>query len=243
MFKIAFMLCLAAAVACGSDGNTTDPKPPQDFPPRAVETFEPQTLQAGRDVLTIDFRTAFQDPEGMGLTYAATSSNASVLTVSFSGTVLKITAVAEGSATASVEARDSGGNTARITIAVTVTPAPVIHVDDDKVYTQAPYLEVGGGRIGWFATSPSGLTAQGTGACIEIDPKQTFTEQNLRFQVTRSRWQKRDDYYASGWITVEGSERNDNSLCLITFPGPGQYRLVVDVNGNRISSNVVVGSN
>ena len=70
-----------------------------------------------------------------------------------------------------------------------------------------------------------------------------IVEQNLRFQVTRSRWQKRDDYYASGWITVEGSERNDNSLCLITFPGPGQYRLVVDVNGNRISSNVVVGSN
>ncbi|MDD9947959.1 MAG: hypothetical protein OXU48_00330 [candidate division Zixibacteria bacterium] len=76
-----------------------EPRPPDDFPPRTVETFEAQTLTAERERLMINFATAFEDPEGRPLRYSAESSDVSVLTAAMSGSVLTIKPLAEGSAT------------------------------------------------------------------------------------------------------------------------------------------------
>ncbi len=65
---------------------------------------------------------------GRPLSYSAESSDASVLTVAMSGPVLTIDPLTEGTATVSIRATDPGGNSATITIPVTVN-APA-HPDE-----------------------------------------------------------------------------------------------------------------
>ena len=111
-----YLLLIALATGWGYGGDTSvEPRPPDDFPPWAVETFEAQTLTAERKRLIINFATAFEDPERRPLSYSAESSDVSVLTAAMSGSVLTTTPLAEGSATVSVKASDPGGNSATIT--------------------------------------------------------------------------------------------------------------------------------
>lgn len=66
------------------------------------------------------------------------------------------------------------------------------------------------------------------------------------YQSDESRWQTRDD---SGWITIPGTERNDNRLCVYIPTEPSLYRLVVELirtlvatgsqTAGRLSSNVL----
>lgn len=51
--KLAAALALSVAVISCGYGKTVEPAPPPDFPPRVVETFEPQTLTAEIEILTI----------------------------------------------------------------------------------------------------------------------------------------------------------------------------------------------
>ena len=62
----------------------------------------------------------FRDPDGDRLTHTAASSNAGVLTVSVSGSVLTLVAVAPGSATVTVTATDPGGLAETQQLSVTV---------------------------------------------------------------------------------------------------------------------------
>lgn len=84
------LISLAMGLGCGGDTGV-ESRPPEDFPPRAVETIEAQTLTAERERLMVNFATAFEDPEGRPLGYSAESSDVSVLTVAMSGSVLTTT--------------------------------------------------------------------------------------------------------------------------------------------------------
>ena len=75
--------------------------------PVAEGTIDDQGLVVGDDV-TVDVTDNFSDPDGDDLTYAATSSDTAVATVSTEGAVVTITAVAAGSATVTVTATDPG---------------------------------------------------------------------------------------------------------------------------------------
>lgn len=232
------ILLTALALGCGGD-SSVEPITPRDLAPTAVETFESQTLTAERDRLTIDFGTAFRDPEEQTLRYSAESSDVSVLTVAMSGSVLTITPLTEGSATVSVKATDPGGNNATITISVTVNPPA--HPDDDENYQRLPRLVVTANSVEFF-----GLSAQGSGSCIEVDPQAVYGTgfESASFQFHHSRWQVQD---AFGWITITGTVRSENRLCVYTPTESGLYRMVGDVTISqgtqqselRFSSNVL----
>ncbi|MDE2846551.1 MAG: hypothetical protein OXO51_07600 [Gemmatimonadota bacterium] len=231
------VLLVAIGMGCGGD-KSVEPRPQQDFPPRAVETFEAQTLTAERERLMIDFATAFNDPEERPLSYSAESSHPSVLTVAISGSVLTITPLAEGSATVSVKASDPGGNSATITISVTVN-APA-HPDDDENYQPLSRLIVTANSVEFF-----GLSAQGSGSCIDVDPQTVYGSgyEAASYRFHHSRWQRQDEF---GWITIPGTVRGENKLCVYAPPQSGLYRMVGDVTISRdgqtrlrFSSNVL----
>ena len=211
---------IALAMGCGGD-KIVEPRPEEDFPPRAVERFEAQTLTAERDRLMIDFATAFKDPEEQTLRFSAESSDISILTVAMSGSVLTITPLAEGSATVSVKASDPGGNSATITIPVTVNAPP--HPDDDENYHTLSRVIVTANSVEFF-----GLFAQGAGSCIDVDPQTVYGTQleSAWYRFHHSRWQRQDEF---GWTTIPGTVRGENQLCVYAPPESGLYRMVGDV--------------
>ncbi|WP_420635815.1 Ig-like domain-containing protein [Candidatus Palauibacter sp.] len=88
-------------------------------PPESTDVIPDQTLEPGEDYWFLAF-AYFDDPDRDRLTYSATTSNASVATVTVSGSRVTIDAVAEGTATITVRASDPDGLAAEQDVAVTV---------------------------------------------------------------------------------------------------------------------------
>ena len=96
----------------------SDPCPTNNAP-MAVGTIPEQTVPDGSSK-TMDVSTYFSDADGDALTYGATSSDTAVATVSVSGSMVTIMAVAAGSATITVMANDGTADSDAQTIMVTV---------------------------------------------------------------------------------------------------------------------------
>ena len=107
--------------ACGGEEAPTAPEPANQAP-AAVGGIPAVTLTAG-ETSTIDATSYFSDPDGDALDYTAATSNAAVAAASVSGSTVTIGAVAEGSATITITARDPGGLSASQSVSVTVEPA------------------------------------------------------------------------------------------------------------------------
>ncbi len=97
-------------------------------PNRAPEprgTMPPMTVVAGQ-LGTVDAAAYFTEPDGQPLTYSAMSSNGTTATVTMAGSTVTVTAIAKGTTTVSVTARDPAGLTAQQAFQVTVpNRAPV----------------------------------------------------------------------------------------------------------------------
>ena len=96
--------------------------------PAASDSIPAHNLRPGESA-TLDVASHFSDPDGDALGYAATTSNAGVVSVSLSGSTLTLTAEAEGTAAVTVTATDPDGLSATQRVAVTVrtpngAPAP-----------------------------------------------------------------------------------------------------------------------
>ncbi len=87
--------------------------------PTDVGTIEDQTVFVDGTAI-VDLAPYFTDPDGDSLTYAATSSNLRVASVSVVGNTLTARGLARGAVTIVVAARDPGGLTARTTFVFTV---------------------------------------------------------------------------------------------------------------------------
>ena len=87
--------------------------------PVAEGTIEDQSLVVGTEA-TVDVTANFSDPDGDELTFAATSSDTTVATVSTSGAEVTVMAIAAGSATVTVTATDPGELSASQEFGVTV---------------------------------------------------------------------------------------------------------------------------
>ena len=114
--------------ACG-DGSTA-PEPPPNRAPEASGSISPRTVTAGQTT-TVNVGSAFRDPDGNPLTYAATTSDPGIAAASVSGTIVTISGVAPGTAAITVTATDPRGLSAAQSFTVTVerpNRAPV-HVD------------------------------------------------------------------------------------------------------------------
>ena len=92
--------------------------------PVAEGTIDDVTVVAGSEA-TVDVSANFSDPDGDDLTYAATSSDEAVATVSTEGAVVTVMGIAPGNATVTVTASDAGMLSANHEFDVTVTPPPV----------------------------------------------------------------------------------------------------------------------
>ena len=92
--------------------------------PVAEGTIDDVTVVAGSEA-TVDVSANFSDPDGDDLTYAATSSDEAVATVSTEGAVVTVMGIAPGDATVTVTASDAGMLSANHEFDVTVTPPPV----------------------------------------------------------------------------------------------------------------------
>ena len=90
--------------------------------PEPVGTIPDQTVEVDETV-TVDLSPYFEDPDGDALAYSPTSSNFAVARGSVSGSTLTVSAVAPGTATLTVTARDNDGASAAQRFDVTV-PQP-----------------------------------------------------------------------------------------------------------------------
>ena len=90
--------------------------------PETIGTIPDQTVEVDETV-TVDLSPYFEDPDGDPLTYTAASSNSEVARGSVSGSTLTVSAVAPGTATLTVTARDNDGASATQSFDVTV-PQP-----------------------------------------------------------------------------------------------------------------------
>ncbi len=127
---------VALTLACDGGGTVdpgpTPPPPPPPPPPPAnrapvAGAAIPDQMVVEGQTVTIDISASFSDPDGDTLTYVATTSNAGVVSVGFSGRTLTLTAVADGAAAVTVRASDPGGLSASQSFAVDVAePAPTI---------------------------------------------------------------------------------------------------------------------
>lgn len=153
------LLAVAWAAACGGDGGTTEPAPaPQpNRPPATSGSIPAQTMTAGESV-TVSVGGLFSDPDGDALTFSAISSNAGVASVALSGTDLTITAVAAGSATVTVTARDPAGLSTAASANVSVmepnrAPVPAVPVAPAQTAIVGDTLNV---DVSPFFTDPDG---------------------------------------------------------------------------------------
>ena len=125
------LLLVAGAFACGD----TEPEPDPNRPPVAVGVIPPLTVVEGESV-TVDVSAFFSDPDGDNLTYSATSSDNSVLTVSVAGSNVTATGVSAGLAQVAVTATDPDGASASHTADVTVEAANNAPVVDEEIADQ-----------------------------------------------------------------------------------------------------------
>lgn len=167
------LLAITWAAACGGDGGTTEPEPaPQpNRPPAASGSIPAQTMTAGESA-TVSVGSLFSDPDGDALTFTAISSNAGVASVALSGTDLTITAVAAGSATVTVTARDPAGLSTAASANVTVmepnrAPVPAVPVAPAQTAIVGDTLNV---DVSPFFTDPDGdaLTYAATSANASV---------------------------------------------------------------------------
>ena len=99
----------------------------------------------GDGTAVVDAAAAFRDPDGDALTYRATSSAPAVASVTASGTAVRVTPVAPGTATVSVTATDPGGLSATQAFRATVSPS---NLPPEPVGTLPPLtLGVGGAAV------------------------------------------------------------------------------------------------
>ena len=153
-------------------------------PPAAVGALPPLTLGVDGAAVRVDVDSAFRDPDGDALTYAAASSAPAVALVAVSGSGVTVTPLAAGRATVTVTATDAGGSnmTATQAFAVTVTrrftdhplipgvtPVRAVHFTELRTRIDALRSAVGLGRFAW--TDPvlrAGVTPVGLVHLIEL---------------------------------------------------------------------------
>ena len=100
-------LLAAALLALACSGDATAPVPPANEAPVATGEMPAQRLAGPGDTLSVDVAAYFDDPDGDPLTFAAASSDTSVVRVAVNGAVASLAGgSAGGGGTVTVTASD-----------------------------------------------------------------------------------------------------------------------------------------
>ncbi len=97
----------------------------ENQPPTVSWAIPDQPLERDGSSRTVILSSKFSDPDDDILSYSASSSDTTVVTVSVSGSIMTITPGVNGTSTVTVIATDPGGLTASQTSTATVSRAPV----------------------------------------------------------------------------------------------------------------------
>ncbi len=100
-------------------------------PPVAVGIVADRELLVGATAVVVDVAGAFDDPDADTLTYAASSSVTSVVTLSRSSSMLTITPASAGRTIITVTATDAGGSNTSVSQRFTVTVGHNYDADED----------------------------------------------------------------------------------------------------------------
>ena len=106
--------------------NPAPPIVPAEQAPVAVGSISAITLTVDAAPATMDVAGYFNDPDGQTLTYSARSDAPTIASALAAGSMVTVTAVAQGTATITVIATDTDNLTATQNFSVTVNPAPPI---------------------------------------------------------------------------------------------------------------------
>ena len=110
----------AAGLSTAASASVTVTEPNR-APVAAVPVAPAQTATVG-DTVRVDVTPFFSDPDGDALTFAATSGNTSVASVSVTGSVVMAAALAPGATDVTVTASDPDGLSASLSVPITVEP-------------------------------------------------------------------------------------------------------------------------
>ena len=171
-------------------------------PPESTDVIPDQTLEPGDDYWFLAFGY-FDDPDGDRLTYSAETSDASVATITVSGSRVTIEAVAEGTATVTVSASDPDGLTAEQQVGVTV---------QTETGNQAP---TPAGTIG-------GQTID-AGNSVTVDVSSSFTDPDddqLNYAATTSNASVATASVADSRVTISAVSRGTATVT-VTARDPG----------------------
>ena len=111
----------SAPATPGGGGGPGGPGGRRNRPPEAVGILPDRALETGSRPLLVAAASAFRDPDGDPLTYAAESSAGHVATAEATGSVVTLAPVAVGEAAITVTATDAGGSNRTAVQTFTVT--------------------------------------------------------------------------------------------------------------------------
>ena len=164
--RIVLLLLVAATAvtvhSCGDGGGGTPPR--QNRPPVATGTIPAAELFVG-DTLTLDVSAYFNDPDGDALSYTVGASDTRVVSARVSGSVVTVSALAQGDAVVTVTATDAGGLSAEQSFTVDVPnrapeataaiPAAELYVEESLTVDLAAHFEDPDGDALVFSTEVS----------------------------------------------------------------------------------------
>ena len=127
--------------------------------PVKVGTIPTQSVRVGGSTTTVDVSSYFSDPDGNPLTYSATSSNTNKATASMSGSTVVISAVAAGTATIRVKARDTYNASTTQSFSVKVVASDALSsVGSIPTQTVAANKATGTVEVSSYFSGPTGVT-------------------------------------------------------------------------------------
>ena len=149
-----------------------------NWPAQNGEPMYSLALKLADGARSVDVSHAFRDRDGDALTYAAASSDETIVTATISGSAVVVTPVAAGQASVTVSATDMGGtNTAHgrdlaVTVGANGSPAPVGSLADVQVVAgkemsvdaSSAFQDPEGDTLTWGATARPDKTAAVTSA-------------------------------------------------------------------------------
>ena len=202
--------------------------------PVAAGSLPARRLRIADGAATVDVSGAFHDPDGDGLTWAASSSAPHVATVSVSGSMVTVTPVSPGATTVTVTAADAAGASATQSFVVTV-PGVDYDLDDDGLIEIASLVQLDGVRhdldgdgvpigAGWAAYAAAfqdAATRKGcpAGGCIGYE-----LVADLDFDTNgNGAADAGDDWWndGAGWRPIGGDSSNSQHRFDGTFAGNG----------------------